>query len=79
MNKSDEMLLDAVAEAVGCGEKAVLTVRGRSMLPYLHADAERVELTAAGDVRPGDIVLARVDDGPRYVLHRVVDMAPTGV
>lgn len=45
MNKSDEMLLDAVAEAVGCGEKAVL---------------------------------ARVDDGTRYVLHRVVDMAPDG-
>lgn len=56
----------------------MLTVRGRSMLPYLHADAERVELTAAGDVRPGDIVLARVDDGTRYVLHRVVDMAPDG-
>lgn len=78
MNQSDEMLLDAVADAVGRGDKPVLTVRGRSMLPYLHPDAERVELAAPGDVRCGDIVLARVDAGGRYVLHRVVDMAPDG-
>ncbi len=78
MNQSDEMLLDAVAEALARGEKAVLTVRGRSMLPYLRPDAERVELVAPGEMRCGDIVLARVDGGGRYVLHRVVDIAPDG-
>ncbi len=78
MNPSDEMLLDAVAVAVGRGEKALVTVRGRSMLPYLRPDVERVELAAPGEIRRGDIVLARVDDDRRYVLHRVVDISPDG-
>jgi SOS-response transcriptional repressor LexA len=58
------------------GSYVALNVKGESMLPLLHdGDVVLVNMTAAA--RPGDIVLARTDDG--YVVKRLARMSTSGV
>lgn len=57
------------------GGQAPLTVTGFSMHPMLTPLRDRVWLRAfQGDVRRGDVILYRRDNG-QYVLHRVIKLA----
>ncbi|MBR5101355.1 MAG: S24/S26 family peptidase [Bacteroidales bacterium] len=75
---SDEQIICEAVRLVDEGMAVTLLVKGRSMLPFILGGVESAVLTRPGDVRPGDVVLARVD-GRRYVLHRVVEVSPDKV
>ena len=58
-------------EKLDAGELVQFTATGSSMRPLLHDRQSRVRLSAARDVRRGDMLLYRRGKGG-YVLHRVV-------
>ncbi|MBR1871800.1 MAG: S24/S26 family peptidase [Bacteroidales bacterium] len=51
------------------GQKVTIPVKGYSMLPFIRGERDLVELQAATEYVPGDIVLFSV--GGRYVMHRL--------
>lgn len=53
------------------GHSVEITVTGRSMEPLLWDRTSRVRLTSVQELRRGDVLLYRRDDGA-FVLHRVV-------
>ncbi len=65
------VLMPLVRAALERGQRVRMTVNGSSMMPFLR-DSDTVELEPAQRLRLGDIVL--VQDGGRYVLHRIVRM-----
>ena len=75
---SDELILSDAVRLVNEGMAVTLLVKGRSMLPFILGGIDSVVLTRPGEVRPGDVVLARID-GKRYVLHRVMEVSDTRV
>lgn len=76
----NEILLEEVARLLDEGREVELLAKGSSMLPYIIGDRDSVVLTkdGCGQVRPGDIVLARRSAGV-YVLHRIVEVNGTSV
>ena len=75
---SDEMILSDAVRLVNEGLAVTLLVRGRSMLPFILGGIDSVVLTRPGEIRRGDVVLARIAD-KRYVLHRVMEVSPERV
>ena len=75
---SDELILSDAVRLVNEGMAVTLLVKGRSMLPFILGGIDSVVLTRPGEIRRGDVVLARVE-GRRYVLHRVMEVTETGV
>lgn len=69
--KSKE-IFPVIAELLNTGQTVHITVTGNSMIPFLKADRDSVELskTSFSEVRRGDIVLVQRRNGI-YVLHRV--------
>lgn len=66
-------LLDDVAMMVATGERVVLLTKGQSMLPFIVGDRDSVELSRVDDqICVGDILLAKISDPTRYVIHRVI-------
>ena len=79
MNKvSDEQIIGDAVRLVNEGLSVTMLVKGRSMLPFILGGLESVVLTRPGEIREGDVVLARID-GCRYVLHRVMEVSDTRV
>ena len=79
MNKfTDEQILGDAVRLVNEGMAVTLLVKGRSMLPFILGGIDSVVLTRPGEIREGDVVLARID-GRRYVLHRVMAVSPERV
>ena len=74
----DEVIIGDAVRLVNEGLAVTLLVKGRSMLPFILGGIESVVLTRPGELRPGDVVLARIDD-QRYVLHRVMEVSDTRV
>lgn len=68
------LLLAEVASLLADGHEVTLPVKGRSMYPFVVGDRDSVVLRRAGNIRVGDVVLARLADGS-FVLHRVCRMA----
>ena len=66
----NEVLLGEVAQLLGKGREVVMTPKGRSMLPFIRGEVDRIKLRQPDSLRVGDIVLAYF--GNRYVLHRIV-------
>lgn len=66
----NDVLLNEVARLLGEGREVVITPKGRSMLPFIRGEVDRIKLHQPGSLRVGDIVLAYFED--RYVLHRIV-------
>jgi hypothetical protein len=58
------------------GRYVALNVRGESMLPLLH-EGDVVLVNIAAVPRPGDVVLARTEDG--YVVKRLARISTAGV
>ena len=75
---SDEQIIRDAVSLVNEGLAVTMLVKGRSMLPFILGGRESVVLTRPGEIRPGDVVLARID-GRRYVLHRVMEVSPERV
>lgn len=73
-----EELAELITLQLESGGSARLTVTGWSMLPVLRHGVDAVELVAvSGEQKKGDILLYRRDGG-QYVLHRVIELTPTG-
>ncbi|MBR3030627.1 MAG: S24/S26 family peptidase [Bacteroidales bacterium] len=74
---TDEEILREAARLVADGVDVTLPVKGRSMLPFIIGGKESVILHKAGELKPGQVVLAEV--GPaRFVLHRIISVEPDG-
>lgn len=71
---SDEQIIGDAVRLVEEGMAVTLLVKGRSMLPFILGGIESAVLTKPGEVKEGDVVLARID-GRRYVLHRVMEVS----
>ena len=71
---TDEQIIRDAVSLVEEGMAVTMRVKGRSMLPFILGGRESVVLTRPGTIRPGDVVLARID-GQRYVLHRVMEVS----
>lgn len=71
----NEILLPQVAGLIREGHRVTIKVRGNSMNPYLVDRRDEVVLSpfVKGDLRVGEVILARIDDG-RFILHRIVKM-----
>lgn len=75
MNKvSDEQIIGDAIRLVSEGMAVTMLVKGRSMLPFILGGIESAVLTQPGEIKTGDVVLARID-GRRYVLHRVMEVS----
>ena len=66
----NEVLLGEVAQLLNEGREVVIVPKGKSMLPFIRGDIDRVKLMPLKTLSVGDIVLAHF--GGRYVLHRIV-------
>lgn len=75
---ANNTLFAEVVRLLGEGHTVTVTAKGSSMRPFVIGGRDRVVLTRADSVAPGDIVLARTTDGG-YVLHRVYSMTPAVV
>ena len=68
----NEVLLGEVARLLGEGREVVITPKGKSMLPFIRGEVDRVKLRHPDELRVGDIVLAHFEG--RYVMHRIIDI-----
>jgi len=66
----NEVLLGEVEWMLAEGREVLMVPKGRSMLPFIRGEVDKVLLSKPKELEVGDIVLARVDYG--YVMHRVV-------
>lgn len=71
---SDDQIIGDAVRLVQEGMAVTMLVKGRSMLPFVLGGQESAVLTQPGEIKTGDVVLARIDDR-RYVLHRVMDVS----
>jgi hypothetical protein len=71
---SDDQIIGDAVRLVQEGMAVTMLVKGRSMLPFILGGQESAVLTQPGEIKTGDVVLARID-GRRYVLHRVMDVS----
>lgn len=67
----NEELFGRVVELLKEGREVTIPSKGFSMLPFIRGERDLVVLERADDIKPGDIVLFRLDG--RYILHRVMD------
>ena len=65
----DGVMLEEVVRLLDEGRDVVFAPKGRSMLPFIRGEEDRVLLRKPDGIAVGDIVLAKI--GGRYILHRV--------
>ena len=63
--------LPVISRYVAAGEKAVFSVKGYSMRPFLEHLRDKVELSPFEELHVGDAVLAEISPG-HFVLHRIL-------
>lgn len=68
----NEVLLPEVEAILDEGRDVILMTKGCSMLPHIRGGKDSVRLVRCTEPQVGDIVLARVLEGDRYVLHRIL-------
>ena len=68
----NEVLLGEVDRMLAAGRDVVLVPKGRSMLPFIRGEIDKVLLRKypESQLKVGDIVLAHFEE--RYVLHRII-------
>lgn len=68
----NEVLLGEVEQMLAAGRDVVMVPKGRSMLPFIRGEVDKVLLRQMpqSQLKVGDIVLAHV--GERYVMHRII-------
>lgn len=77
LKMNNAQLLPQIVEYVNEGHTVTLLLNGYSMRPFLENGRDKGLLAKPEGVKVGDPVLALTDAG-KYVLHRVVDIAPDG-
>ncbi len=71
----NNVLLDDITAMVASGERVVLLTKGQSMLPFIVGGRDSVELSRIDDdICVGDILLAKIQNPTRYVIHRAIKM-----
>lgn len=68
----NNVLLAEVGRLIKDGEQVVIMTKGVSMLPFIRGGEDSVLLAKPGELRTGDIALAKIND--HYVLHRIIDV-----
>ena len=71
----NELLLGFVVRLLDEGKTAMITGKGKSMLPFIE-NGEKLQLSKGEKYGAGDIVLAHLP-GEKYVLHRVISYSDT--
>lgn len=66
----NDVVLGEVARLLTEGHDVVIIPKGRSMLPFIRGDVDKVVLSSPKSLKVGDIVLAYFEN--RFVLHRVI-------
>ena len=68
----NEVLLGEVERMLTAGREVVLIPKGRSMLPFIRGEVDKVLLRKSpeSELKVGDIVLAHFEE--RYVIHRII-------
>ena len=69
----DALILSEAIRLVSEGVEVIFPVNGRSMRPFIEGGRDSVLLVRPVDVKPMDVVLARVGDG-HYVGHRILSI-----
>lgn len=74
MDFDNDMLFDEIKALLAAGKEVTVTVKGDSMRPFLVGGRDRVTLRRCRpeSIRRGSVVLVRVNENERVVLHRVV-------
>ena len=72
----NELLIPEVGKLIDEGHTVRMTVRGRSMRPFIEDGRDKVILAKADNLRVGDVVLARTLE-KSYVIHRLTEMDET--
>lgn len=74
MDFDNDVLFGEISALLAAGKEVTVTVKGRSMMPFLVGGRDRVTLRRCRpeDIRRGCVVLARTGGDGRVVLHRVV-------
>lgn len=68
---NNALLIPDIVQLVREGRSVILTVKGRSMRPFIEDGRDKVILVSADSVNVGDVVLAEtIEKG--YVIHRLV-------
>lgn len=70
---ANELLLEEAAGLMNEGREVNFTPLGSSMLPFIRGGKDSVRLRKMPSAAVGDIVLVRLP-GPRYVLHRIIEV-----
>lgn len=70
----NEVLLPEVVRLLEAGETVTMKVKGDSMLPFITGERDSVVLRRTGELKRGDIVLAKLNNG-KYVIHRIIALA----
>lgn len=70
----NEVLLGEMERMLAAGRDVVMVPKGRSMLPFIRGEVDRVLLKQVpqSQLKVGDIVLAHV--GETYVMHRIINL-----
>ena len=68
----NDFFFEEVEKIISQGESVEITIRGRSMIPYLRSEIDKVVLTPFNDseLKKGDIVLFH--HFGHYLLHRII-------
>ena len=66
----NDVMLDEVVRLLAENHKVTMVTKGKSMLPFIRGEVDKVELAKPKTIDVGDIVLAHFRG--RYVLHRII-------
>jgi len=69
----NELLIPEVARLIREGHTVTMTVKGRSMRPFIEHNRDKVILDAPNNIKIGDVVLAKTVE-KSYVIHRLTEM-----
>lgn len=75
-NIDNEVLIPEVGKLISEGRTVTMTVRGRSMRPFIEDGRDKVILAKADNLRVNDVVLAKTLE-KSYVIHRLTEMDDT--
>lgn len=70
---ANEVLLEDAAALMNEGREVTIRPLGNSMLPFIRGGRDSVRMKKMPSVAVGDMLLVRLE-GPRYVLHRLIEM-----
>lgn len=71
LSLQNDHFIPEVGRMIQEGHTVTMTVRGRSMRPFIEDGRDRVILSAPKEIRVGDVILARtVEKG--FVIHRLM-------